>query len=190
VTLQPPSPGTAPDVEALTATVRQLSAQLEATEKRLQESGITDAATELFSFRYILGRISEEVARADRFNLEVSCLMLTLDHPSAEGLLAVAARLKEACRQYDVPARWGQHELLMLLPATDLDGAQTFAERFRLNIANAFTEHPTLPGLTISLGVASYPVAGVENAEQLLAAADEAAFQARQEGGNRTVLRA
>jgi diguanylate cyclase (GGDEF)-like protein len=184
MTVQPP------DVETLTSTVRQLSAQLEAAEKRLQESGITDAATELFSYRYILGRISEEVARADRFNLDVSCLMLTLDKPSAEGLLAVATRLKEACRQYDVPARWGQHELLMLLPSTDLDGAQTFAERFRLNIANAFADHPTLAGLTVSVGAAAYPIAGVENAEQLLAAVDEAAFKARDEGGNRTILRA
>lgn len=179
----------APSVEALKARLQQLSQQLEATEKRLQESGIVDAATDLFSYRYILGRLKEEVARADRFNLEVSCLMLAVDQPGLEGLAAVSKRLKEACRQYDIPSRWGQNELLMLLPATDLAGAQTFAERFRLNVADAFANHPTLGGLTLSLGVATYPVAGVENAEQLLAAADEAAFKARQEGGNRTILR-
>ncbi len=90
-----------------------------------------------FSYRYFLGRITEEVSRADRFNLEVSCLMISLDQAGFEGLLEMARLLKEQCRQYDIPARWGQNELVMLLPATDLDGAQTFAERFRIKVEYA-----------------------------------------------------
>jgi diguanylate cyclase (GGDEF)-like protein len=184
-----PAPADAPDLDALVATVAQLSEQLAHAEARLREMGIADATTGLFSYRYFLGRMAEEVARADRFNLEVSCLMLGLDQPSFEGLLEVAGRLKDACRQYDIPARWGKHELVMLLPATDLDGAQTFAERFRLQIEEAHRGHESLAGLTISIGVATYPRTGVEDAEQLLAACDEAAFRARNEGGNRTIVR-
>ncbi|MEB3327723.1 MAG: GGDEF domain-containing protein [Candidatus Sericytochromatia bacterium] len=184
-----PAPADGPDRDTLVATVAQLSEQLAEAEARLREMGISDATTGLFSYRYFLGRMAEEVARADRFNLEVSCLMLRVDLPSLEGVVEVAGRLKEACRQYDIPARWGQHELVMLLPATDLDGAQTFAERFRLQIEEAHQGHASLPGLTISVGVAIYPRVGVEDAEQLLAACDEAAFRARGEGGNRTVVR-
>ncbi|MEB3220527.1 MAG: GGDEF domain-containing protein [Candidatus Sericytochromatia bacterium] len=183
------SPDAPHDLDALVATVGQLSEQLAQAEARLREMGIADATTGLFSYRYFLGRMAEEVARADRFNLEVSCLMFGLDQPSFEGLLEVAGRLREACRQYDIPARWGKHELVMLLPATDLDGAQTFAERFRLQVAEAYSDHESLQGLTLSIGLATYPRTGVEDAEQLLAACDEAAFRARGEGGNRTVIR-
>jgi diguanylate cyclase (GGDEF)-like protein len=179
----------AAEVAKLLATVEQLKKQLTNAEVRLREMGIADPMTGLFSYRYFLGRITEEVSRADRFNLEVSCLVLTLDQPGFEGLLEVAKFLKEQCRTYDIPARWGQNDLVMLLPATDLDGAQTFAERFRLNVAETFADHATLKGLTVSAGVATYPQAGVEDAEQLLEAADAAAHKAHGEGGNRTAVR-
>ena len=182
-------PGTqAAELAKLLATVEQLKKQLGNAEVRLREMGIADPMTGLFSYRYFLGRITEEVSRADRFNLEVSCLMLSLDQPGFEGLLELSRMLKEQCRMYDVPARWGQNELVMLLPATDLDGAQTFAERFRIKIADTFAEHPSLKGLTISQGVATYPLAGVEDAEGLLEAADAAAHKAQTEGGNRTIV--
>lgn len=183
-------PGTqAAEVAKLLATVEQLKKQLTNAEVRLREMGIADPMTGLFSYRYLVGRITEEVARADRFNLEVSCLMISVDQTDFEGLLEVATFLKEQCRMYDIPARWGQHELVMLLPATDMDGALTFGERFRLNVAENFKDHATLAGLTVSCGIATYPVAGVEDAEQLLEAADAAAHKAQTEGGNRTVQR-
>lgn len=183
-------PGTqAAEVAKLLATVEQLKKQLTNAEVRLREMGIADPMTGLFSYRYFLGRITEEVARADRFNLEVSCLMISVDQPHFEGLLEIAKFLKDQCRMYDIPARWGQNELVMLLPATDMDGALTFGERFRLNVEKTFKEHETLAGLTVSCGIATYPLAGVEDAEQLLEAADAAAHKAHTEGGNRTIQR-
>ncbi len=183
-------PGTqAAEVAKLYATVEQLKKQLTNAEVRLREMGIADPMTGLFSYRYLIGRITEEVARADRFNLEVSCLMISVDQPDFEGLLEVARFLKDQCRMYDIPARWGQHELVMLLPATDMDGALTFGERFRMNVAKNFETHATLAGLTVSCGIATYPIAGVEDAEQLLEAADAAAHKAHTDGGNRTIQR-
>ncbi|MEB3196556.1 MAG: GGDEF domain-containing protein [Candidatus Sericytochromatia bacterium] len=173
----------------LLETVQRLTRQLETAETRLREVGMRDPDSDLFSYRYFLGRLSEEVARADRFGTELSCLMIALDQPEPSGLAEVAQQLKDACRQYDVPARWGRHELVMLLPETDLDGAQTFAERFRLRVASHFEGPSTLSGLTISVGLTTYPGPGVEDAEQLLACADAAAFHARSEGGNRTFIR-
>ncbi len=179
----------AAEVAKLLATVEQLKKQLANAEVRLREMGIADPLTGLFSYRYFLGRMTEEVSRADRFNLEVSCLMISIDQSGFEAMLELATKLKEQCRQYDIPARWGQHELVMLLPATDLDGAQTFAERFRIKIQELYAEHETLSGLTISCGISTYPHAGVEDAEQLLEAADAAAHKAHTDGGNRTIAR-
>lgn len=177
------------EISRLRAQVEQLSQQLADAELRLKEMGISDPITGLFSYRYFLGRITEEVSRADRFGLEVSCMMLRLDTGSFEGLLEVAKLLKDTCRQYDIPARWGQNELAMLFPATDVDGATTFAERFRILVEKTYADHPALGGLTISAGLASYPVTGVENAQQLIESADTAMHKAVSAGGNRTVVR-
>lgn len=174
---------------ALREQVATLTAQLANAELRLQEMGIADAITGLFSYRYFLGRIAEEVVRADRFSLDVSCLLIGVDNPSFEGLLEVSRMLKESSRQYDITARWSQNELAMLLPATDLDGAQTVAERFRLAVEEAFREHATLKGLTVSIGIASYPSEAVQDSQQLLEAADGALHAATTQGGNRTMVR-
>lgn len=173
----------------LRSQVERLQNQLQDAEVRLKEMGIADPITGLYSYRYFQGRITEEVARADRFNLEVSCLLLQLDQPGFEPLLEVATMMKESCRLYDIPARWGQNELVMLMPATDIDGAQTFAERFRLAVQSAFANHAGAPGLTVSIGVATYPLPGLEDAQHLVEAANAAMHQAVQEGGNMTVLR-
>ena len=173
----------------LRAQVELLQNQVQHAEVRLKEMGIADPITGLYSYRYFLGRITEEVARADRFNLEVSCLLLSLDQPGFEGLLEVASMLKESCRTYDIPARWGQNELVMLLPATDMDGVQVVAERFRLLVESAFKQHGAAPGLTVSIGVATYPLPGLEDAQQLIEAADSALHRAQQEGGNKTIAR-
>lgn len=177
------------DIAQLQAQIEQLQAQLENAEIRLREMGIADPITGLFSYRYFLGRIMEEVARADRFGLEVGCVMIGLDQPSFEGILEIARLLKETCRTYDVPARWGQNELAIVMPATDEEGAQTFAERFRIIVEETFREHPTLAGLTVSVGFATYPKAGIEEARQLLESVNQAMDLAQQAGGNKTVAR-
>lgn len=176
-------------IAQLAQQVEHLAAALVNAETRLKEMGIADPTTGLYSYRYFLGRAAEEVARADRFNLDVSCLMIGLDRAGLEGMLEVAKMLKDQCRVYDIPARWGQNELVMLLPATDLDGAQVFAERLRLSVQEAFASHAELGGLTVSLGVASYPQEGVEDAQALVEAVDTACYKATQDGGNRTVVR-
>lgn len=177
------------EIKQLRTQVEDLTAQLNTAEMRLREMGIADSITGLYSYRYFLGRVTEEVVRADRFNLEVSCILIGIDQPSFEGLLEVSRMLKESCRTYDIPARWSQNELITLLPATDLDGAQNFAERFRLAVQTAFAEHASLAGLTVSLGVAAYPSAGLEEAQALLECANGALHAAQQAGGNRTMVK-
>jgi diguanylate cyclase (GGDEF)-like protein len=174
------------ELEALKAENAELKSQLQNAEVRLREMGISDPITGLYSYRYLLGRLTEEVSRADRFKEKVSCIMIGLDKNSFEGLLQVSKLLKDSSRQYDIPARWSQNELVMLLPCTPMEGAKIVAERFCAHVKNTLSEYD----LTVSVGVASYPYGdSIEDARMLVEAADAALHLAMDNGGNCVQIR-
>ena len=96
-------------------------------------------------------------------------------------LVAVADALRRATREYDVAARFGGDEFCVLLPETDLDGALVVAERVRSTVEES-TRGGDAP-VTVSIGAVSHRGAGV-SAEQLLAVADRAAYEAKASGRN------
>jgi diguanylate cyclase len=95
-------------------------------------------------------------------------------------LVGVAEALKRATRDYDVAARFGGDEFCVLLPETDVDGALVVAERVRALVEE--TSHDDVP-VTVSIGAVAHRGGGV-SAEELLAAADRAAYQAKASGRN------
>jgi two-component system, sensor histidine kinase LadS len=99
-------------------------------------------------------------------------------------LIATARLLAQQCRTGDLLARWGGEEFLLLLPNTGLDEALVLAERLRQAIATLTLQGRDEP-LTPS---ASFGVASREqqtHLEQLINAADERLYQAKQGGRNR-----
>jgi len=81
----------------------------------------------------------------------------------------------------DTVARWGGEEFVVVLPETDLAGAQRFAERLRRTIeAHAVGDMKT----SASCGVAT--MLPEDSVEELLGAADQALYQAKSNGRNRT----
>jgi diguanylate cyclase (GGDEF)-like protein len=102
-------------------------------------------------------------------------------------LKRVAAILESGGRQADLAARYGGEEFALLAPETDMDGAKKLAERLRADLEAAQIE--LLDGgelsVTASFGVA---VKGkFERPEELVAAADEALYEAKRNGKNRVV---
>jgi diguanylate cyclase (GGDEF)-like protein len=99
-------------------------------------------------------------------------------------------------RQVDSAARVGGEEFALLLPESDVDGAFTVSERLRERVRDVFAEEdfPALgtgqmgTPLTVSLGVASFPLDGTSSAE-LLGAADLALYEAKRRGRDQTVTR-
>ncbi len=78
----------------------------------------------------------------------------------------------------------------MILPATNLEGGWQVAENIRQAVENENIEHDpsSVSGnVTLSLGVATY-YGQLKLPEELLKAADEALYQAKQNGRNRTEL--
>jgi diguanylate cyclase (GGDEF)-like protein len=172
--------------------------------ERLVLSGLTDALTELYNRRYLTRRLEEEVARAQRYAQPLSCLFADVDHfkrindtyghaAGDEVLRELAARLRGHLRPSDVAVRFGGEEFALLLPQTALREAGRIAERIRcmVNSEPVRTRAGLVP-VTVSIGVAqARPAIGqrrdaVGNA--LLAAADAALYQAKEQGRDCVVL--
>jgi diguanylate cyclase (GGDEF)-like protein len=81
-------------------------------------------------------------------------------------------------RDVDWVARYGGEEFFVLMPETTADEAANLAKRVRAQLAK---RPPPAGAVTLSFGVAAYPSNGL-NGEALIAAADEALYDAKNAG--------
>jgi diguanylate cyclase (GGDEF)-like protein len=110
----------------------------------------------------------------------------TLGHPAGDAALRHLARLlKDAVRGRDLAARVGGEEFAVWVPGADVARGTEVAERLRRMVeANPFSVNGSERVLTISCGVAAYPVP-IGAPENLVPAADAALYRAKREGRNR-----
>jgi|SRR5579863_224168 len=157
---------------------------------------ITDSLTGLYNHREFQRKLQEEVDRSERYRHEFSLLMLDIDHfkmfndtyghQIGDSVLKTIGRLiQEELRTINVPARYGGEEFAIVLPETPLKNARAVAERIRKKILNHHfqlaDERETM--VTVSIGVAVFPQDG-ERREELINAADEALYIAKELGRN------
>jgi diguanylate cyclase (GGDEF)-like protein len=161
---------------------------------RLADAARTDAHTGLLNRRGLQEIAELELERARRGDRPVSVVVVDVDRfknfneeqghtASDRALKSVAAVIQEGKRRIDVAARISGEEFALIAPDTDEHGAYVLADRIRREVREAFA--PT--GLTVSLGIASYPKHG-GTAEELLTGADRAVFAAKALGRDRTVI--
>ncbi|HEX6928626.1 MAG TPA: GGDEF domain-containing protein, partial [Gammaproteobacteria bacterium] len=113
----------------------------------------------------------------------------THGHDGGDVLLqAVGNSLHDFFRAEDGAFRSGGEEFVAILPETTLDDALSRAEELRREIASleVHSGNLVLPAVTISIGVAAFPEHG-RTIEQLLKAADNALYKAKEGGRNRVV---
>ena len=182
------------------AAVLHLRIQKALEHARTRRLASTDGLTEVYNHRTFQERLSQEIARADRYRRPLSVLMIDVDHfkvyndtcghPQGDIVLQDLARLlREMSRTSDTVARYGGEEFAIILPETDSVGAQKIAQRLREQVEGyAFPGKEIMPGgtLTISIGVATHAPAGSRDA--LLQAADTALYTAKHEGRNRVCV--
>ena len=161
---------------------------------RLADAARTDADTGLLNRRG-LQEISElELERAHRGERPVSIVVIDIDRfkdyneehghsVSDRALKTLAAMIQQNKRRIDVAARISGEEFALLAPDTDEHGAYVLADRLRREVREAFAS----TGLTVSLGISSYPKHG-GTAEELMTGADRAVFAAKALGRDRTVI--
>jgi diguanylate cyclase (GGDEF)-like protein len=155
----------------------------------------TDGLTELANRREFEESLANEISRAERFGGSLALILADLDnfkqvndrfgHQAGDEVLkAFADIVRETVRDIDVAARYGGEEFAILLPQTDIAGAERLAERLREAVETRpmAHAHATPVILTSSFGVASFPEAGT--ATGLFGAADEALYRAKRAGKN------
>ena len=113
----------------------------------IERQAITDGLTGLYNYRYFHERLHQEFARAQRYGLPLSLLMLDIDdfkrfndrygHPVGDLVLGEVSKVlaEQLRRHVDFAARYGGEEFAILLPNTSRDGAQIVGDRLVREVA-------------------------------------------------------
>ena len=166
--------------------------------RRVASQATTDGLTGLANRRSFDEELALEWRRAHRIGGSLALVLLDLDdfklindthgHPAGDAVLrAIGELLGGGVRQIDLAARYGGEEFAVLVPESELAGAEQVAKRLRATVAKLEVPRPGGESLrvTASFGVA---VSGaVTSPEELVAAADDALYEAKRAGKNRVV---
>ena len=176
----------------------RVNARLEEVVAELEQIAVTDGLTGIYNRRRFEEVLSFEAARAKRQNLDLSLLMIDVDHfkhyndrhghPAGDAVLKrLAGVFVEKLRSVDLVARYGGEEFVVLLLDTGLRGGRVVAEKIcRAIAAERFRHGADQPEgrLTVSIGLASCPT-HTDEPETLIELADRALYRAKRAGRNR-----
>lgn len=176
---------------------QSLHQQFKLTEE-LNRLATTDALTQVWNRRHLLTLGQQEFHRAKRYHRDLSVLMIDIDyfkkindsygHTVGDKLLTTLAQtILKSMRSVDHFGRFGGEEFLVFLPETDGQAAVHVAERIREIAANlVISSSETDVSVTVSIGIATYTKD--LTTETLIKRADEALYQAKNQGRNRVIL--
>ncbi len=160
-------------------------------ENKLIHQNITDSLTGLYNRRALKSNVGIEVARTKRHKLNLSILMIDLDHFKGVNdnyghqvgdivLAELGKRLKNNLRSEDIIIRYGGEEFLVVLPETNLQQAIWVAEKLRASIKKSpLCEKPVVT-MTASLGVGL--MFQDENLDHIIDRVDHALYDAKDTG--------
>ena len=178
----------------------KINLQLKLEKRKFKAAAMTDALTELPNRRHAMDRLDVFWSNSRRAKSAFSVIMLDIDffkrvndsfgHDVGDEVLkATAAAIQGVLRRGDMCARMGGEEFLVICPNTGTpEGALSLAERIREVVEENHIQFGTFDGqVTISLGIG---VADdqVRSIDELLKMADEAVYEAKNTGRNRSAL--
>jgi len=169
----------------------ELEDRVQQRNRELEELAARDPLTGLYNRRHFGEVIAREFAAAERYDADLTCLMLDLDrfketndrfgHRTGDEVLASMAHvIAGELRGSDVAARFGGDEFIVLLPQTSAASAavlvERITERFREEVLRRFPDVPA----DASIGVASLRTTRAPSAEALIHEADVALYAAKE----------
>jgi diguanylate cyclase (GGDEF)-like protein len=173
-----------------------LQKELLETNKRLERLSITDGLTNLFNHRKFQDELARAFEESARYARPLSLAIVDLDffkkvndtygHAVGDEVLKAVSRLfQESIRSTDLAARYGGEEFAVMMPETDVHDAMAFAEKIRNLIESTplQTQAGQVP-VTVSIGVAAVPHPKIHAAKELIVAADNALYRAKNGGRN------
>jgi diguanylate cyclase (GGDEF)-like protein/PAS domain S-box-containing protein len=167
----------------------------------LRQQAIQDPLTGLFNRRYLDETLPREMNRAQRLGAPLCVVMLDIDgfkqfndsfgHGPGDSLLRkLAGILHEHLRKSDISCRYGGDEFVIVMPDSSIVDTQQRMEQIRMFMRGLPQIHfgeQAMNMVSLSAGIACMPVHGTTPSE-LLRAADEAMYTAKQAGKDRIVV--
>ncbi|MFH2050370.1 MAG: sensor domain-containing diguanylate cyclase [bacterium] len=191
------------DLQTLSTVARSAAMTLENAElhKQTKELSIIDDLTGAYNYRYFIRKLQEEKRRASRYALPLSLIMVDIDwfkkfndsygHEVGNIVLRDLAKIIHSCiRDVDIFVRYGGEEFVVILPQTPQNEAIVIGNRIREQVEKTAIDagkHGLL-NVTVSVGISSFPENGRPQ-EELVTVADEALYQAKDEGRNLVCVR-
>lgn len=182
---------------AQTLEKHRLKKEVRQSVQKMAEMSVRDELTGLHNRRYMNELLDREFSRATRYDNDLSCLLIDIDffkqindsfgHIFGDFVLKnFAVCLTENVRESDFCFRYGGEEFLVLLPNTDIHGANNTAEKLRSYVeSQSFSNDGFCARVTISVGSVSLKQHKPKAVKDMLAYADKALYRAKCEGRNR-----
>ena len=171
--------------------------QLDESRQQLEIVSRIDALTGVNNRRYFSELLVAEIERCRRYSCCLSVMMFDLDHfkkvndtyghaAGDEALRTFARTLQRSgLRKNDFWGRLGGEEFALALPETCIDGALLPAERIRSMLEETLIQYEEVTfRITVSIGISQYQQG--DTIETVLGRADQAMYEAKQTGRNRT----
>lgn len=166
----------------------------------LQEQSRRDAATGLYNYRYFYEALARQMQEAERIRQSVSVVIIDVDYfkkfndtyghlAGDKVLLSLASLMLELAGPQAVVARYGGEEFGLIFPFDELVTYE-IAEEIRTAVSKHTVEFEgyQLRGISVSIGIASYPRHAQSDRDLLLKADSAMYWGAKQRGRNHTAV--
>ncbi|HEY8082872.1 MAG TPA: EAL domain-containing protein [Solirubrobacterales bacterium] len=171
----------------------------EKTEEELRYLADHDTLTGLLDRRRFRAELDQYVSFSARYGGQGAVMIVDIDglkgindslgHHAGDNLIRqVAGIMRERVRETDVVARLSGDEFAILMPQTDTEGALHLGEELREQVAESARPAPEADCATISVGITMFGGKQGAGSEVVLIAADQAMYQAKEEGRNQIAL--
>jgi diguanylate cyclase (GGDEF)-like protein len=176
----------------------EMAAKLQGVKEELEHLAYFDVLMQIPNRRSAIQYLEQFFNIYKRNNRMFSILILDIDyfklfndtygHDTGDKVLKQTSQTaKNVFRESDIFCRLGGEEFIAILPETTLEGAAMIAERVRTTVMNApiGLEGEKSLNCTVSIGI-SQVLPGDEDYSAVMARSDEALYQAKKDGRNKT----
>jgi diguanylate cyclase (GGDEF)-like protein len=187
------------DQIAVNKRLKKQLGEIRELQEQLQNQAMRDSITGVFNRRYLEVTLSREISHAKRKAYPLSIIMLDVDffknvndtfgHKAGDDvIIAIGNLLQSQTRESDCVSRYGGDEFVLVMPEMSEEHAFQRAELWRNAIkAKEFQSGENKVKVTVSLGISTFPKNGSDS-DALLKAADDALYQAKATGRDRTCV--